>query len=207
MPSARALGAERAPEIARGAAAGHRLHPDDRGAGALLPTVRSRCMRLRFGRLTEPEVADVLTRDDGCRRRRRRDRRGAGRRQRRPGAGPRLDRSGGLREIGVAAAAAGGRAAAVQSRLQAAATVVDDAVEERKERSREDVGARPADGGVDAARHRAAEYGRRRAGAGQSGDRRRAAGAAPLRRRPRPRRVRRSTARSSGSTATRRRRW
>jgi DNA polymerase-3 subunit delta' len=30
---------------------------------ALLPTVRSRCMRLRFGRLTETEVADVLTRD------------------------------------------------------------------------------------------------------------------------------------------------
>ena len=30
---------------------------------ALLPTVRSRCMRLRFGRLTEAEVADVLTRD------------------------------------------------------------------------------------------------------------------------------------------------
>jgi DNA polymerase-3 subunit delta' len=30
---------------------------------ALLPTVRSRCMRLRFGRLTEAEVAEVLTRD------------------------------------------------------------------------------------------------------------------------------------------------
>jgi DNA polymerase-3 subunit delta' len=30
---------------------------------ALLPTVRSRCMRLRFGRLTEREVADVLVRD------------------------------------------------------------------------------------------------------------------------------------------------
>lgn len=30
---------------------------------ALLPTVRSRCMRLRFGRLTETEVAEVLTRD------------------------------------------------------------------------------------------------------------------------------------------------
>ena len=33
--------------------------------GALLPTVRSRCMRLRFGRLTEREVADVLMRDHG----------------------------------------------------------------------------------------------------------------------------------------------
>jgi DNA polymerase-3 subunit delta' len=31
--------------------------------GALLPTVRSRCMRLQFGRLTEREVADVLVRD------------------------------------------------------------------------------------------------------------------------------------------------
>lgn len=29
----------------------------------LLPTVRSRCMRLRFGRLTESEVADVLIRE------------------------------------------------------------------------------------------------------------------------------------------------
>ena len=33
--------------------------------GALLPTVRSRCMRLQFGRLTEREVADVLVRDHG----------------------------------------------------------------------------------------------------------------------------------------------
>src|SRR5689334_3304983 len=31
--------------------------------GALLPTVRSRCMRLRFGRLTSGEVAAALTRD------------------------------------------------------------------------------------------------------------------------------------------------
>jgi DNA polymerase III subunit delta' len=31
--------------------------------GALLPTVRSRCMRLQFGRLTEREVADVLVRE------------------------------------------------------------------------------------------------------------------------------------------------
>lgn len=31
--------------------------------GALLPTVRSRCMRLQFGRLTEAEVAEVLARD------------------------------------------------------------------------------------------------------------------------------------------------
>ena len=33
--------------------------------GALLPTVRSRCMRLRFGRLTAAEVAEALTRDHG----------------------------------------------------------------------------------------------------------------------------------------------
>lgn len=32
---------------------------------ALLPTVQSRCMRLRFARLTEREVADVLVRDHG----------------------------------------------------------------------------------------------------------------------------------------------
>jgi DNA polymerase-3 subunit delta' len=31
--------------------------------GVLLPTVRSRCMRLRFGRLTSAEVTTVLTRD------------------------------------------------------------------------------------------------------------------------------------------------
>lgn len=31
--------------------------------GALLPTVRSRCMRLTLGRLTQSEVAEVLTRD------------------------------------------------------------------------------------------------------------------------------------------------
>jgi DNA polymerase III subunit delta' len=33
--------------------------------GALLPTVRSRCMRLRFGRLTSAEVAAALMRDHG----------------------------------------------------------------------------------------------------------------------------------------------
>jgi DNA polymerase-3 subunit delta' len=33
--------------------------------GALLPTVRSRCMRIRFGRLTEDEVAQVLMRESG----------------------------------------------------------------------------------------------------------------------------------------------
>ena len=33
--------------------------------GALLPTVRSRCMRLRFGRLTASEVATALVRDHG----------------------------------------------------------------------------------------------------------------------------------------------
>lgn len=33
--------------------------------GALLPTVRSRCMAIRFGRLTSDEVADVLVRDHG----------------------------------------------------------------------------------------------------------------------------------------------
>ena len=31
--------------------------------GVLLPTVRSRCMRLRLGRLTESEVAEILARD------------------------------------------------------------------------------------------------------------------------------------------------
>jgi DNA polymerase-3 subunit delta' len=33
--------------------------------GALLPTVRSRCMRLRFGRLTSAEVSAALVRDHG----------------------------------------------------------------------------------------------------------------------------------------------
>src|SRR5688572_15656999 len=34
-------------------------------AGALLPTVRSRCMRLRFARLTETEVAEILSGSHG----------------------------------------------------------------------------------------------------------------------------------------------
>ena len=34
-------------------------------AGALLPTVRSRCMQLQVGRLTEAEVTEVLSRDHG----------------------------------------------------------------------------------------------------------------------------------------------
>jgi len=34
--------------------------------GALLPTVRSRCMRLGFGRLPERSVADLLVKEHGC---------------------------------------------------------------------------------------------------------------------------------------------
>ena len=50
----------------------------------LLPTVRSRCQRLRFGPLTPGDVADVLIRDHGMTRRRSARGRGRRGRQRRP---------------------------------------------------------------------------------------------------------------------------
>jgi DNA polymerase-3 subunit delta' len=107
-------------------------------AGALLPTVRSRCMRLRFGRLTEAEVAEVLTRDhempakdakaaaalaDGS----------VGQAMALASADLALLRELALQLLRHAAADRG-----IAAKLQAAVTVVSGGV--KKERSREDVG-------------------------------------------------------------------
>ena len=105
---------------------------------ALLPTVRSRCMRLRFGRLTEAEVADVLERDHEFAPREAR------------AAAALADGSVGqakalgstdlavLREVAVQLLRHAAGTSAVASRLLSAATVVF--VAPKKERTREDVG-------------------------------------------------------------------
>lgn len=105
---------------------------------ALLPTVRSRCMRLRFGRLTAGEVAEVLTRD--------------------PDISPKdakaaaalADGSVGqalalastdlavMRELALQLLGHAGAGRDVASKLQAAATVISGGT--RKERSRDEVG-------------------------------------------------------------------
>jgi DNA polymerase-3 subunit delta' len=105
--------------------------------GALLPTVRSRCMQLRFGRLTTQEVAEALARDHGC---------------------PPADAedlatlSGGslgdalalgstditmLRELALALIQRAARTADVRSRLEAAGTIT--VVKPKVDRSREEV--------------------------------------------------------------------
>ena len=105
--------------------------------GALLPTVRSRCMRLRFGELTETEIAGVLTRDHGFSERDAR------------AAAALADGSVGqaialgsadlavLRELAVQLLRQVARGAPIASRLQAAATLVGPP---KKERTREDLG-------------------------------------------------------------------
>jgi DNA polymerase-3 subunit delta' len=105
---------------------------------ALLPTVRSRCMRLRFGRLTEAEVAEVLTRDlevspedakaaaalaDGS----------VGQAMALASADLAL-----LREIALQLLRHAGAGRDVASKLQAATTVISGGA--KKERSRDDVG-------------------------------------------------------------------
>jgi DNA polymerase-3 subunit delta' len=105
--------------------------------GALLPTVRSRCMRLRFGRLTETEVAEVLARDHGF----------AAREAR--AAAALADGSIGqalalthadlavIRETALQVLQHTARNPAVASKLQSAATIIGPL---KKERTREDVG-------------------------------------------------------------------
>ena len=123
--------------------------------GALLPTVRSRSMTLRFGRLTAGEVAEVLARDHGvadgeagrC---------GAGRRQHRPGPRARQRGRGGASRDG-AAAAARPPAAAIRRALQAATAVTGTGGRRRSGPRRGRV--HPRDGLVDAARHRAINSG------------------------------------------------
>ena len=105
---------------------------------ALLPTVRSRCMRLRFGRLTETEVAEVLTRDSDVSAKEAK------------AAAALADGSVGqamalastdlalLRELALQLLRHAGAGRDVASKLQAATTVISGGA--KKERSREDVG-------------------------------------------------------------------
>ena len=105
--------------------------------GALLPTVRSRCMRLRFGRLTSAEVAAVLVRDH--------DRSEAEARDTAPLAdgsiGQALALSDGdvisLRDSAMRLLRQTSGRSDMQARLQAATTLV--AGPSKKERSREDL--------------------------------------------------------------------
>jgi DNA polymerase-3 subunit delta' len=105
--------------------------------GALLPTVRSRCMRLRFGRLTESEVAMILEREHGLSAAEARS------------AAALADGSVGmalalqstdlteLRALALGFLQSAARASALGPRLQAASAVVGVP---RKERSREEIG-------------------------------------------------------------------
>jgi DNA polymerase III subunit delta' len=107
--------------------------------GALLPTVRSRCMRLRFGRLTESEVANVLARDYDLSLKDAR------------ATAALADGSVGqalalastdlavLRELALQLLRHAGAGASVAARLQAATTLVSGGGA-RKERSRDEVG-------------------------------------------------------------------
>lgn len=104
---------------------------------ALLPTVRSRCMRLAFGRLAEAEVAEVLARDHGFSSAQAR------------AAAALADGSIGqaialgsadlavLREIALQLLAHAARSNVVAARLQAATTVVGP---QKHENTREDIG-------------------------------------------------------------------
>jgi DNA polymerase III subunit delta' len=106
--------------------------------GALLPTVRSRCMRLRFGRLTAAEVSAALMRDHEHSQRAATE------------AAPLADGSIGqalaladndlttLRDAALLLLRSAAGRADAQSRVQAAATLY--AGSSKKERSREDLG-------------------------------------------------------------------
>ncbi len=105
--------------------------------GALLPTVRSRCMRLPFGRLAEPDVAELLVRDHGFTPS---DARAlAGLAHGSVGQALALGSTdlAVLREIALALLQHAARNNLLASRLQAAATIVTTV---KKERSREEVG-------------------------------------------------------------------
>jgi DNA polymerase-3 subunit delta' len=105
--------------------------------GALLPTVRSRCMRLPFGRLAEADVADVLVRDHGFTPADARALAGLAH----GSVGQALAFGSTdlavLRELALALLRHTARNNVLASRLQAAATIVTTP---KKERSREDVG-------------------------------------------------------------------
>ena len=107
--------------------------------GALLPTVRSRCMRLRFGRLTAGEVAAGLTRDHEYTDSEARE------------AAPLADGSLGqalalidndltmFRELAMGLLRNSAGRADTQSRVQAASTLHTGSGASKKERTREDV--------------------------------------------------------------------
>jgi DNA polymerase III subunit delta' len=105
--------------------------------GALLPTVRSRCMRLPFGRLAAADVADVLVRDHGFTPSDARAVAGLAH----GSVGQALAFGSTdlavLRELALALLQHTARNRVLASRLQAAATIVTTP---KKERSREDVG-------------------------------------------------------------------
>jgi DNA polymerase-3 subunit delta' len=105
--------------------------------GALLPTVRSRCMRLRFGRLTTAELAAALVRDH--------DYSDADAHAAAPLADGSIGQALSLvdddlstyRELAVSLLSQAARRADVQSRVQAAATLHTGG--SKKERTRQDV--------------------------------------------------------------------
>ena len=106
--------------------------------GALLPTVRSRCMRLRFGRLTTAEIAAALIRDHDYSDVDARAGRAARRRQPRPGAGADRQRSVDVPRAGDGTAAAQPPAAPTRSRACRRPAPLHTGGS-KKERTREDV--------------------------------------------------------------------
>ncbi len=107
--------------------------------GALLQTVRSRCMRLRFGRLTAAEVSSALTRDH--------EYSDADARQAAPLADGSLGQALALidndlsmfRELAIGLLQHSAGRSDAQSRLQAASALHSGAGSSKKERSREEV--------------------------------------------------------------------
>ncbi|HUE85988.1 MAG TPA: DNA polymerase III subunit delta', partial [Vicinamibacterales bacterium] len=106
--------------------------------GVLLPTVRSRCMRMRFGRLTEAEVAEILVRQSAASEADAR------------AAAALADGSAGaamalasadlavLRELAFQLLRVAGQSGAIATRLQAASTLV--VVKPKVDRPREEMG-------------------------------------------------------------------
>jgi DNA polymerase III subunit delta' len=105
--------------------------------GALLPTVRSRCMRLAFGRLKEREVAEVLVRNHGMSEHEARS--AAALSDGRIGEALALGSAdmGVLRETALLLLRQAATSRAAQSRLQAATVLATGS--SKKERPREDV--------------------------------------------------------------------
>jgi DNA polymerase-3 subunit delta' len=99
--------------------------------GALLPTVRSRCVRLRFGRLSEREVAEVLERDHGIEAAAARE--SASLSDGSVGRALALESSdvGELRSLALQLLQQGARSAALEPRLRVAATILGASRNER----------------------------------------------------------------------------